>query len=162
MTLQELQAKVTQGDFSIQDFQDYYKKLSQEFSDFKKILEDAYSIKKDDKELGALLQRVSEQNASELIDKLRKRGDIIKRDKNSNLRKAFKDMGYRLLEQTRSGRRDDVYYGFLRIFVAAKESFPLDLVEAFKPYYSDEMFKVFIFTFLSGIIGEEQNFNKEN
>lgn len=71
-------------------------------------------------------------------------------------------MGYRLLEQTRAGKRDDVYYGFLRIFVAAKESFPLDLVEAFKPYYSDEIFKVFIFTFLSGIIGEEQNFNKEN
>lgn len=162
MTLQELQAKVAQGDFSIQDFQDYYKKLSQEFSDFKKILEDAYSIKKDDKELGALLQRVSGRNASELIEKLKKLGYALKKSNNSNLTDAFTNMGYRLLEQTRAGKRDDVYYGFLRIFVAAKESFPLDLVEAFKPYYSDEIFKVFIFTFLSGIIGEEQNFNKEN
>lgn len=46
MTLQELQAKVAQGDFSIQDFQDYYKKLSQEFSDFKKFLKTLIQLKK--------------------------------------------------------------------------------------------------------------------
>lgn len=162
MTLQDLQIKVAQGNFSIKDFQDYYKKLSQEFSDFKEILENASSLKKDDKELKSLLQKISGQNASELIEKLKKRGYALRKNPNNDLKNSFTNMGYRLLEQTRAGKRDDVYYGFLRIFVAAKAYFPLDLVEAFKPYYSDELFKVFIFTFLSGIIGEEQTSNKEN
>lgn len=162
MTLQELQLKVVNEDFTFLDFQKYYSKISQEFSEFKKILEDACSLKKEDKELRTLLQRVSGQNASELMEKLKKLGYALRKSNNSKLKDAFTNMGYRLLEQTRAGKREEVYYGLLRIFVAAKENFRLELVEAFKPHYSDEMFKVFIFTFLSGIIGEEQNFNKEN
>ncbi len=89
MTLQDLQIKVAQGNFSIKDFQDYYKKLSQEFSDFKEILENASSLKKDDKELKSLLQKISGQNASELIEKLKKRGYALRKNPNNDLKNSL-------------------------------------------------------------------------
>lgn len=156
MTIQELQEKVVTGNFNYSDFDMYYKNISQEFSQFKKILEEACTLKKDDKNFYTLLYTISAQNSSVLIEKLKKLGYAIRKNKSHVLQNSIANMGYRLLEQTRAGKREDVYYGLLRIFISAKENFPLDLVEAFKPYYSDEMFKVFIFTFLSGIIGEEE------
>lgn len=160
MTLEELKQKIFKENFTFEDFDSYHKNLSRENSEFLKLLEDACEIKKDDKELYGLLIKLKSRSSSELIDKLKR--IAISKSQNSHIKKAFTNLGYRLLEQARAGKRDDVYYGFLRIFISARENFPLELIEAFKPYYSDEMFKVFIFTFLSGVIGqEEQTSNKE-
>ncbi len=162
MTLEELKQKIFEENFTFEDFDSYYKNLSRENSEFLKLLEDACEIKKDDKKLYGLLIKLKSKSSSELIDKLKKIGNSIRNSQNSHIKDAFTNLGYRLLEQTRAGKRDDVYYGFLRNYISAKEKFPLELVEVFKPYYSDEMFKVFIFTFLSGVIGqEEQTSNKE-
>ncbi len=136
----------------IKDFEDYYDELNQKFEEFQKLIEYASKLKKDEKEFENLYKRVAGRNASGLVDNLTRRGYALKKE----LGGAFENMGYRLLEQARAGKRDDVYYGILRIFVANKKKFPDDLVEAFKPIYSDEMFKVFIFTFLGGIIGKEK------
>lgn len=162
MTLEDLKQKIFEENFTFEDFDSYYKNLSRENSEFLKLLEEASEIKKDDKKLYDLLIKLKSRSSSELIDKIKRIGYSIRKSQNSYIKDAFTNLGYRLLEQARAGKRDDVYYGFLRIFISARENFPLDLVEAFKPYYSDEMFKVFIFTFLSGVIGqEEQTSNKE-
>lgn len=162
MTLNELKEKLTNDNFTYQDFEACYKTLSHENLEFQKLLEEAFEINKDDKQLYGLLRKVKLLNSSELIDKLKRVGYSIRKSSNSTMKNSFSNLGYRLLEQARAGKRDDVYYGFLRIFISVKENFPLELVEAFKPYYSDEMFKVFIFTFLSGVIGQEEpTSNKE-
>lgn len=136
----------------LKDFEDYYNLLNQKYEEFQKLLEYASELKKDEKEFENLYKRAAGRNASNLVDKLSRKGHAFKKE----LGDAFENMGYRLLEQTRAGKRDDVYYGILRIFVANKRKFPDELVEAFKPIYTDEMFKVFIFSFLSGIIGKEK------
>ncbi|MEG8946942.1 hypothetical protein [Rosettibacter firmus] len=164
MTLEELNQKVSTGEFSYHDFETYYKNLQNEFGEFQKTLEEAFNITRNDKtNFQRLLRIVSGKNSSEIIESLKKLGYKYRKGKNQILQEAFSNMGYRLLEQTRACKRDDVYYSLLRIFISAKENFPLILVEAFKSYYSDALFKIFIFSFLSGILGqEEESYNKEN
>lgn len=159
MELIELKTKVQQGNYSLDDFKEVYDKLKAQLNDFQSLLEDAYENNKNDG-FKTLLSKVKGENASELIERLKRYGYSIR--KKQNLSSAFQNMGYRLLEQARAGKKDDVFYGLLRIFISAREDFPLVLIEVFKPYYSEEMFKVFIFSFLSGVLGqEEQTSNKE-
>ncbi len=140
------------------EVQDYEKTVSLLFNYKKELqekLEFANAIKKDDKELQRLYKSVAGDNGSILMDKLRGLGFSLKNKK--PLKDAFDKAGYRLLEQTRAAKRDDVYYGILRIFISTQKEFPKNLVEPFKPIYSDEMFKVFIFSFLSGILQSKEN-----
>lgn len=156
MTLQELQNKVINGNINYNDFKEYDQKLSQEIMEFRKILEEAYELDRQNREFEYLLRKYAIRNSSDLIDRLKNLGYAIRKSKNKNIKDSFSNMGYRLLEQARAGKREEVFYGFLRIFISGKENFPLDLIEAFKNHYSDEMFKVFIFSFLSGIIGQDE------
>lgn len=102
-----------------------------------------------DKEFNTLYQAVSQQSLSEAVDKLNSIGNL--RKKNPVLRKAFQGMGYRLMEQTRAGKKDEVFHGMLRLYMTSNQSFDKELLIAFKQADS-EMFKVLIFSFLSGII----------
>jgi len=160
--LDALNRQLKDGKPIIKDFRDYFEELSKKQKKFQGYLEYAVQMKKDQKEFENLYKKITGKNASNLVDSLTRTGNWYKKNLNKDsFSKAFENMGYRLLEQTRAGKRDDVYYGILRIFVTNKIKFPDDLVEAFKPIYSNEMFKVFIFSFLSGIIGkEQQNENK--
>lgn len=161
MKLDELKEKIQNGNYTIQDFTACYKELAQNLIEFQKILEDVYENDKDNLEIRNLLSQVSTKNSSVLVDRMKRLGFALR--KNKIVKESLINSGYRLMEQTRAGKRDDVYYGLLRIFISAKESFPLDLIEAFKPHYSDEMFKVLIFSFLSGVISqEEKTINQEN
>lgn len=142
----------------LKDFESYFDELNKKYDEFQKLIEYAFELKKDEKGFENLYKRVIGRNASGLVDNLTRKGYALKKE----LGDAFENMGYRLLEQARAGKRDDVYYSILRIFVANKRKFPDDLVEAFKPIYSEEMFKVFIFSFLSGIIGKENKIENKN
>lgn len=68
----------------------------------------------------------------------------------------FAKAGLRLIEQTRAGKRSEVMYGITRIFMANRQNLPEILNEAFKPYYSEELFKCFMFTFLSSAIKSKE------
>ncbi len=159
METQILELQLQTGEINYDDFEARFNELKKQQEEFQKQLEYATSIKKDDKRFEILLQKIEGMNASELIETLNKLGYALKKE-NNDFSKAFENMGYRLLEQTRAGKRADVHYGIMRIFVSYKREFPKTLLEAFKPYYSDEMFKVFIFSFLSGIIGKEYQSEK--
>ncbi|WP_041430359.1 hypothetical protein [Thermodesulfobacterium geofontis] len=90
-----------------------------------------------------------------LIKKLQQKGQSISYSNNlKNLAKAINDLGFRLLEQTRLGNKDNVYYMLLRCFHANKQEFPTELVEAFKPE-NEKYFKTLIFSFLAPILGRE-------
>lgn len=153
MDAQTLEQMLINGDINYDTFEARYNKLKQQRNELLQQLEYAVEIKKDEKKFKTLLQKLAGENASELIESLRGLGYVYKKD----LGDAFANMGYRLLEQTRACKRADVHYSIMRIFVSYNREFPKILLEAFKPYYSDELFKVFIFSFLSGIIGNEQS-----
>jgi hypothetical protein len=91
----------------------------------------------------------------DLIRELQKRGQNISDNNNlKNLAEAINNLGFRLLEQTRLGNKDNVYYMLLRCFHANKQEFPNELVEVFKPA-NEKYFKTLIFSFLAPILGKE-------
>lgn len=105
-------------------------------------------------EFNSLYQKYSQANLSESVDRLNVIGNM--RRKNPALKKAFDGMGYRLMEQTRAGRKDDVFHAILRLYITSNQPFDKELLLAFKQA-NTEMFKVLIFSFLSGIIESKKS-----
>jgi uncharacterized membrane-anchored protein YjiN (DUF445 family) len=138
-------------------FDKFYKKLKQQQKEFIKYLECAYEKSGRDKDIENILDDMIGYNASNLLESLKRLGYALQ----NKLGEEFKKAGYRLLEQTRAGKRDDVMYGITRIFIVNNQNVPDVLIEAFKPYYTDELFKCFIFSFLSSVIKPEQNKKEE-
>jgi predicted transcriptional regulator len=137
-------------------FKEFYKQLQKEQKDFVKYLEWAYEKSGRDADIKSILEDISGKNASDLIESLKRLGYSMQ----ESLGEDFEKAGFRLLEQVRAGKRSDVMYGITRIFLANRQNLPDILNEAFKPYYSDELFKCFMFTFLSSAIKPKEN-NKE-
>jgi hypothetical protein len=130
----------------LEEFEKFLKDLQQNFV---KTLEFASRITKDEK-IDKLYRKWAQKNISDLIDKLRNEGGKVAREK--GLKEDFDKVIFRLMELTRLGKRSEVFYGIYRIFVARNKEIPKVLCEPFKPIYSDEIFKVMIFSFLSGIM----------
>ncbi|HOP95605.1 MAG: hypothetical protein WBH76_04665 [Dictyoglomaceae bacterium] len=105
-----------------------------------------------------LYEDVYLQNISELCSKLRIYGEELRGsevyerfyDKD---KKTPKGMTFRVLELTRLGKRDEVFYIILRAFCTAKKEVNQDFMKAFNPKYSIESFKVLVYSFLSGLLG---------
>jgi hypothetical protein len=150
--LQLLEEQIRKSQIQVTDFEKGYDLLNKARWKLQELLEWAMQEKKNDKALYYLYARVAGQNASDLIDKLRGLGHRYQNER--AVKDLFDKQGYRLMEQTRNGKRQDVFYGILRIFISLQKEVPLSLVEAFKPIYSDELFRVFIFSFLSGVLGK--------
>ncbi|MFY9303667.1 hypothetical protein [Candidatus Sordicultor fermentans] len=134
-----------------------YKKVGFELE---KILE--YAAKnakgKDKRELEKLHNDVSLQNVSELCDRLKAygeglRGSAVYERFYDKKKKMPRGLTFRLLELTRMGKRDEVFYIILREFANAQQEINQHLVKAFNPRYSIESFKTLVYSFLSGLLG---------
>jgi len=90
-----------------------------------------------------------EEKIDVLVWKLKSEGEKI----NKKLAESINDIGFRLLEQTRLGNKDNVFYMLLRCYQANEEKFPNELVEAFRPE-NEKYFKTLIFSFLAPILGK--------
>lgn len=162
--IEKLKDQLSTNNLNYDDFESCFYELKNAQKELQNLLEYTSDFKRpgvktvEEKKFKDLHRRLAGANSTEVIENLKRKGYAYKKE----LGTSFENMGYRLLEQTRAGKRDDVYYGILRIFVVNKMKFPDELVEAFKPVYSEEMFKVFIFSFLSGIIGKEQQNENNN
>lgn len=152
--LRLIEEQLKAGTADAEQFRKAYQDLRKLNSRLQDLLQWATEQHRDDKEFNRLYRQVAGWNASDLIENLRKTGFNLKKD--GDLKDAFDRQGYRILELVRAGKRDEAFHAILRIFVSAKKEFPTHLVEAFKPVYPDELFKVFLFSFLSGILGKEQ------
>lgn len=151
--LQQLEEQLKTGMPNADEFRHTYDELRKVSTRLQELLQWAAEQHRSERGLERLYRRVAGWNASELIEGLKRTGFALKQDR--DLKDAFDRQGYRILELVRTGRRDESFHAILRIFVSAKKEFPANLVEAFKPVYSDELFKVFLFSFLSGILGQE-------
>jgi len=154
----KLKEQIIQGNPVFEDFQKTYQGLQKLQRDFQSMLQWAAEDqrgKEEERRFWGLYRQVAGWNASQLMDGLKKTGYACRRD--SDLKETFDRQGYRILELVRAGKRDEVFYSILRIFVSAKKDFPPLLAEAFKPIYSGELFKVLLFSFLSGVLGKEED-----
>lgn len=152
--LQQLEEQLKAGAPDAEQFRQAHQKLRELRRRFQELLQWAAEQHRNENELKSLYRQVAGWNASDLVESLKRTGFAFRQDR--DLKDAFDRQGYRILELVRSGKRDDAFHAILRIFVSAKKEFPAHLVEALKPIYSDELFKVFLFSFLSGILGKEQ------
>jgi len=173
--MEELKEQLYQGNPNFETFQNVYNDLRKIFREFQYLLQWAVEDqrrKAEGEKFQTLYRQVAGWNASELMESLKTQGYRVKKNaikenpskeerKDKIIKEALDRQGYRILELVRSGKRDEVFHAILRIFISAKKEFPTQLVEAFKPVYSEELFKVFLFSFLSGILGKEEA-KKEN
>ncbi len=156
--MEDLKKHLQEEKTNLEAFQRAYQDLRKLQRDFQNLLQWAAEDRRgkaDEKKFKELYQQVAGWNASDLMESLKDEGK-----KARALKDAFDRQGYRILELVRAGKRDEAFHAILRIFVSAKKDFPSPLVEAFKPVYSDELFKVFLFSFLSGILGKEETENE--
>lgn len=152
--LQELEKQLKAGTPDVEQFRQAHQKLRESSRRLQELLHWASEQHRDERKFEGLYRQLAGWNASELMESLKRTGFALKQDR--DLKDAFDRQGYRILELVRAGKRDEAFHAILRIFVSARKEFPTHLVEAFKPVYSDELFKVFLFSFLSGILGKEQ------
>jgi hypothetical protein len=157
--LEQLKEQLRTEEPRFDDFQKFHSDLRKIQRDFQGLLQWAVEDQRGKEKFWGLYRQVAGWNASDLMESLKQTGFALKKDR--NLKDAFDRQGYRILELVRSGKRDEAFHAILRIFVSAKKEFPSQLVEAFKPVYSEELFKVFLFSFLSGILGKEEETKQE-
>ncbi|CUT04175.1 hypothetical protein [Candidatus Chrysopegis kryptomonas] len=152
-----LQEKIKNNQINYESFNEAVKEYQDLSFEIQKILEYAYKNAKgkDKEELYKLYKKFSLENAGEMAEKLNKLGYALKNDSNYKyIVSALSDQAYRIMEKTRHAQRDEVQYMITRIFVVNKKQIPELLSRAFNPTYPDDLFKTFIYSFLSGILGE--------
>ncbi len=159
---EELNKKAIQGEIKFNDFKEYIEKYKDLGFEIERILEcAAKNAKGEEKEkMWNLYKSFSHTNVSELAEKLRGIGYGLR--ENSSIyerfydkeKKKLKGIVYRIMELTRLGKREEVYFTLLHEFQGGE--FPWELSRAFNPIYPDDIFKIFIYSFLSGIIGEKE------
>jgi hypothetical protein len=104
------------------------------------------------------------ENAGEFCMKLRRygfslRGTAVHERVYDEEKKRPRGMAYRILELIRLGKRDEVFFSFLNVFQGT-EIKPI-LARAFNPMYSDQLFKTFLYSFLSGLLGSKESSPEE-
>ncbi len=160
-----LQEKIKNNQISYDEFENAIKIYQDLSSDIQKILEYAYkNARSSDKEkLYKLYKKFSLENAGEMFEKLNKLGYALKKDNDyEKVVSALSDQAFRIMEKTRHAQREEVQYMITRIFVVNKKQIPELLSMAFSPNYPDDLFKTFIYSFLSGILGEKTKGGEEN
>ncbi|HBT04351.1 MAG: Uncharacterized protein XD42_0198 [Thermodesulfobacterium sp. 37_54] len=78
-----------------------------------------------------------------------------------DLKEAINKSALRLLEQIRLGKRDEVIGILMRIFTTRNIEFPTELLEALKPKYDLNLFRAFMYAFLSAFTTEKSETKEE-
>jgi len=165
---ENLEVKVKNGSVTIDDFKNLLYDLRETSFNIQTLLE---FKQEENPEYRILFNQIKNENYGEMVDSLNSLGYNYKSskqklekepnhanrkllEKQKNLTIDFNHSGYRIMEQVRAGKKDDAFYSILRIFMSNGMPFPKKLLSPFKQY-NNEMFKVLIFSFLSGIIEEK-------
>lgn len=110
--------------------------------------------------LNRLVKKIRDAKPNVLIDKLKSTGFALAKD--TNFKKAINDQIYRILELARLDKRDDVIHILMRIFISYQKRIPEELIISIKPVTDNNLFKAYIYSFLTGFVGENENKNKED
>lgn len=121
----------------------------------KKEIERDSTKEKDIKAVKEILIILQRSEPDYLIENLRRVGYAIANE-NESLRNAINNEALRILEQVRLGKRDTVIGMLMRNFIVRNVSIPSELIEALKPKYDTNLFRAFIYAFLSGFINKQE------
>lgn len=110
---------------------------------------------KEKKTVNGLLKDLQRSEPDFLIENLKRSGYKIAQD-NKSMRDAINKEALRILEQVRLGKRDTVIGMLMRNFTIRNIKMPSELVESLKPKYDINLFRAFIYAFLSGFITTEE------
>lgn len=77
------------------------------------------------------------------------------------MKEAINKSALRLLEQIRLGKKDAVVGMLMRIFTIRNVRFPTELLEALKPKYDLNLFRAFMYAFLSAFTTEKTEKKEE-
>jgi len=159
--LKEQAEKLNEANPTLESFQEFYKLLQRVHRSFQESLDGAMQeqSQKEKEEFQKFYRQVVKSWASDLMETLRRIGSKLRKDQ--AIQEAFERQGYRILELVRAGKRNEVFYTILRIFASTNQHFPNQLLDAFDPKYSEDFFEVFLYSFLSGILGNKEKNNQE-
>lgn len=107
------------------------------------------------KGVSGLLKDLKRSEPDFLIENLKRAGYSVAQN-NKSMRDAINREALRILEQVRLGKRDTVVGMLMRNFTIQNITMPPELVEALKPKYDINLFRAFIYAFLSGFITKEE------
>ncbi len=107
------------------------------------------------KTVHGLLKDLQRSEPDFLIENLKRSGYAVAHN-NKSMRDAINKEALRMLEQVRLGKRDAVIGMLMRNFTIRNIKMPSELVEALKPKYDINLFRAFIYAFLSGFITTEE------
>ncbi|GER94076.1 hypothetical protein A45J_1834 [hot springs metagenome] len=107
------------------------------------------------KVVNGLLKDLQRSEPDFLIENLKRAGYAVAQN-NKSIRDAINREALRMLEQVRLGKRDTVIGMLMRNFIIRNIKMPAELVEALKPKYDINLFRAFIYAFLSGFITTEE------
>lgn len=112
-----------------------------------------------------LLKDLHRSEADFLIEHLKRAGYAIANNNAPNnvlLKEAINKDALRILEQVRLGKRDTVIGMLMRNFIIRNVKMPAELIEALNPKYDINLFRAFIYAFLSGFITTEEQMEVKN
>jgi len=146
--LKEIAWKIEKEPHSVKDVKSLYESKKRLDNAIVSLLEYKIDTERADKTSQEVYEKLKMETVSSLLQDL---VDLGKKYRD-RLGESFARMGFKILEQIRAGRRSDVEYSVVRIFITNGETIPDKLVEAFKPKYDDETFKAFMYAFIGSII----------
>src|SRR5690606_8024819 len=109
LSLKALEERLGKQQADIKEFRKSWHTLLDAQLKLQQLTEYATSLNAGNKDWQRLLSEMTGSNIVGLMDKLKRTGYALR--KKTDLRKAFDSAAYRLLEQTRAGKNEDVYYG---------------------------------------------------
>ncbi len=136
--------------------------LGEKLFDLSKALEKIVDDISGDKrwKVDSLIKRIQQSEPDFLIERLKRRGGgIVANDK--TLSEAIQKESLKILEQARLGKRDAVIGMLLRIFVVNNKRFPDELIEVVKPKHDINLFRAFIYSFLSSFSRPKEGKDEE-
>jgi hypothetical protein len=171
--LDDLEEKIGNRSASSEDCSSALRWLRQRERRLRELLEWAAAVIAGDegKRIERIHKEVAQLNAADLMDTLSGYGfkllytdEVVpQKERREDLQKAIVErQGFRLMELTRLGKRDEVHYQLLRLFASYGIDFPRFLLEPFKPSYTDEIFKALILSFLAGTLSGSRTQNQQH
>jgi len=158
---------VSQGKVKIEEFREAFTALDDFTVNLQDTLEELLkrSEIEDKDEWRYWWMLLAQRNSAKLCEELRKYGFSLRKTTEvyeriyDREKKKPRGLAYRILELTRLGKRDEVFFSLLNIFQGVE--IKPDLARVFNPVYSDDLFRVFIYSFLSGLLGPEKSSPEE-
>lgn len=105
--------------------------------------------------VSGLLRDLQKSEPDFLIENLKREGYRLAQD-NKSLKEAINKEALRILEQIRLGKREAVIGMLMRNFTIKNVKMPQELIEALKPKYDINLFRAFLYAFLSNFITTEE------